>query len=137
MSWWQGSRAAISPGGAPRDPRPGVVWSAPTLSEKLVPLLGGSRAGVRLEAAQALAQAAQGFRSDCASRVPRRGVARDHRRLRGPCRPETDSEVLGMVALSLPDISAYLSSEEIQAAREQYDSLSLRAREEFRGTAQR
>jgi cyclophilin family peptidyl-prolyl cis-trans isomerase len=100
----------------------------PALSGKLIPLLAHSRPAVRLVAAQAVAQAAQGFRGD--SSLEKRGAAWPAitAALGDRAAEESEPFVLGMVALSLGRLP-YLSPEEILAAREHLVALSLRVKE--------
>jgi len=99
----------------------------PVLAERIFPLLAHPQPGVRGEAAQAVAQAAQGFRSDSfpVGRGSMWGAIVAALGERVP--EEQDPSVRGMLALSLGRLP-YGSPEEIARAREWVLSLGERLR---------
>ena len=90
--------------------RPGVASS-------LIPLLGHASGPIRAQAAEAVAQAAQGFRGD--SSPPHRGAVWHEivAALSARAALEQDPGVAGMIALSLGRLP-YVTGEEIVSARE-------------------
>ena len=125
-----------------RHPDPAVVLQSiralgrlerPGVAASLIPLLGHASGQIRARAAEAVAQAAQGFRGD--SSLSHRGAAWREivAALSTRAVLERDPDVAGTLALSLGRLP-YLSSEEIDSARETLLQLA-RSTGEDRGAA--
>ncbi len=97
----------------------------PALAERLMPLLADPSTDVRAAGAEALAQAAQGFRGDTS--LARRGAGWPAiaRALGERSATEGNPRVLGMLALSLGRLP-YIAPEEVRIAAERLVSLSRR-----------
>ncbi len=100
----------------------------PALAERLVPLLADSSLDVRAAGAEALAQAAQGFRGDSSPGRRGAGWPAISRLLGERAVSEGNPRVLGMLALSLGRLP-YIAPEEVAIAAERLLSLSRRVAE--------
>jgi cyclophilin family peptidyl-prolyl cis-trans isomerase/HEAT repeat protein len=103
----------------------------PSVAASLLPLLAHASGRIRAVAADAVAQAAQGFRGD--SSASHRGAAWGEivAALSARAGLERDPDVVGALALSLGRLP-YLTAEEIGSARKQLVALSRTTREDRR-----